>query len=145
MVKVFYDSIVFPIPQSKTINPIMYDNISDVIEQLLGKIYCDGLDCYINYPPKYIEINDINNQLIYEGKIEIPNDIEIENLYFDPHLTEQQINDIINSEKVTIKESTHNNPLTKEERDYNKALYLVQHISGKRYGDKNKKTKNISN
>ena len=79
----------------------MYNKM-DIIEHKLGETYCYGLDNYDNLPPKYIEIVGPNN-IIYDGRIIIP-DNEDENLYLEPHLTQQQKNDIIRSNYVIVKE-----------------------------------------
>lgn len=89
-------------PQQSIIIPSMYNKMG-VIEHKLGETYCYALDNYDNEPPKYIDIVDANNNIIYSGRIIVPED-EAENLYLDPHLTLQQKNNIIRSDYVIVRE-----------------------------------------
>lgn len=107
----------------------MYNKI-DVIEHKLGETYCYGLDNYDNEPPKYIEIVGRNGNIIYSGRIVVP-DNEDDNLYLQPHLTKSQKNTIIRSDYVIVKELSDEfgaETDTEGEQD-----------GGKKYKSKNKK------
>lgn len=100
MVHVFFRRVNSP--QQSIIIPSMYNKM-DIIEHKLGETYCYGLDNYDNEPPKYIVIIDENDNIIYSGRIIIP-DNEDDNLYLVPHLTKSQKNAIIRSNYVIVKE-----------------------------------------
>jgi len=100
MVHVFFRKINSP--QQSIIIPSMYNRI-DIIEHKLGETYCYGLDNYDNEPPKYIEIIGDDDEVIYNGRIVIPEN-EDENLYLQPHLSVEQKDDIIGRNYVIVKE-----------------------------------------
>lgn len=57
------------------------------LENIIGEVYCYGVDNYDNDPPKFIEVVSQDGQPIYNGKLEIP---ENGNISLEPELTEQQ-------------------------------------------------------
>jgi hypothetical protein len=100
MVRVFFRKVNSP--QQSIITESMYDNIS-LIEHKLGETYCYGIDNFDNKPPKFVVVIAPDDNIIYKGRVIIPDD-EDELLSLDPQLTENQKTNIVSNNYVIIKE-----------------------------------------
>ena len=137
MVRVFFRKLNSP--KQSLITESMYNNTS-LIEHKLGETYCYGIDNFDNKPPKFILIVAPNGDIIYNGKIVIPDD-EDDLLYLEPHLTEDQKTNIINNNYVIIKEQPDEfGAETDDEQDGGKR-HKNKNIKKNKKSKKNLKTK----
>lgn len=63
------------------------DITKENLENVIGEVYCYGVDNYDNEPPKYIVVVSQDGEPIYNGKLNIP---ENGNIRLEPNLTDEQ-------------------------------------------------------
>jgi hypothetical protein len=74
-------------------------NTDSNLEHKIGELYCYGSDNYENEPPKLITVNRADGVSIYSGRVQIPGD-ENELISLDPHLTEDQREQILSTNTI---------------------------------------------
>lgn len=91
-------------------------NADSNLEHKIGELYCYGSDNYENEPPKLITVNGADGTLIYSGRVQIPED-ENDLIILEPHLTEEQRMDILNTNTIVKQQPSEFGDETDDESD----------------------------